>query len=157
MKLYITFVFLLIASFCFSQERDSAIANPNYDAALAQKFGGDDYGMKRFVLVILKTGPNQTADKAFINEKFRGHMDNINRLVADGKLVVAGPLGKNDNQYRGIFILNNVANLEAARELLQTDPAISSGLLEADVFDWYGSAALPAYLDASDKIWKVKP
>jgi len=30
--------------------------NPNYDAKLAADLGADDYGMKKFVLVILKTG-----------------------------------------------------------------------------------------------------
>ncbi len=138
-------------------EPDTTVANPNYDPALAKQYGGDDYGMKGFVLVLLKTGPNTSTDKAFINEQFRGHMENIHRLVAEEKLVVAGPLGKNDHKYRGIFILNNVGDLDAARELLLTDPAIASGLLEADVFNWYGSAALPAYLPFSDKIWKLQP
>ena len=32
--------------------------NPNYDEALAKKLGADDYGMKKYVLVILKTGEN---------------------------------------------------------------------------------------------------
>ncbi len=35
-------------------------ANPNYDEALAKKLGADDYGMKQYVLVILKTGKNTT-------------------------------------------------------------------------------------------------
>jgi len=39
-----------------------------------------------------------------INEKFRGHLDNINRLVKEEKLVVAGPMCKNEKNYRGIFI-----------------------------------------------------
>lgn len=138
-------------------ERDTTVANPNYDPALAKQYGGDDYGMKGFVLVLLKTGPNTSTDKAYISEQFRGHLDNINRLVAEEKLVVAGPLGKNDHKYRGIFILNNVGDLDAARQLLLTDSAIASGLLEADVYNWYGSAALTAYLPFSDKIWKLQP
>jgi uncharacterized protein YciI len=81
-------------------------------------------------------------------------MANIGRLVETGELIVAGPLGKNDHSYRGIFILN-VSTLEKAKELLQTDPAISSKLLDAELFKWYGSAALPEYLPVSDKIWKV--
>ena len=32
-----------------------SIHNDVYDAALAQKLGGDDYGMKKYVLVLLKT------------------------------------------------------------------------------------------------------
>ena len=26
-----------------------------------------------------------------------------------------------------------------------------------EIFTWYGSAALPEYLPAADKIWKLKP
>lgn len=137
-------------------ERDSTILNPNYDPELAQKLRADDYGMKSYILVILKTGTNQTTDKEFISDCFRGHMENIKRLVDEGKLVVAGPLGKNDNTYRGIFILN-VATIEEAQSLLQTDPAVKEGLLDAELYKWYGSAALPEYLPASDKIWKSNP
>ncbi|RYE19112.1 MAG: hypothetical protein EOP51_20565, partial [Sphingobacteriales bacterium] len=80
--------------------------NPKYDAALAQELGADDYGMKSYVLVILKSGTNTTADKATIDSAFKGHMANMGKLVKDNKLIVAGPLGKNDKNYRGIFILN---------------------------------------------------
>jgi len=132
---------------------DSVVQNPNYDAALARKLGADDYGMKRYILVILRTGPSETMDKAFVAQCFRGHMDNISRLADEGKLIVAGPLDKNDKQYRGIFILD-AATVEEAGLLLETDPAIKEGLLEADLYSWYGSAALPLYLDPSDKIWK---
>jgi uncharacterized protein YciI len=137
-------------------ESDTSVLNPDYDPNLAQKLGADDYGMKRFILVILKTGENQTTDKDFISESFRGHLDNIVRLAEEGKLVVAGPLGSNQNNYRGIFILN-AATSDEAESLLQTDPAIKVGLLDAEIYNWYGSAALPVYLDYSDKIWKVKP
>jgi hypothetical protein len=84
-------------------------------------------------------------------------MNNINRLVEEDKLIVAGPLEKNDHKYRGIFILNNLKSIEEARELLQTDLAIKNGLLDYEIFSWYGSAALPEYLPFSDKIWKLKP
>lgn len=130
--------------------------NPNYDADLALELGGDDYGMKSYILVILKTGAKPSEDIDFIRSAFRGHLDNIRRLVETGQLIVAGPLEKNEQTYRGIFILD-VPTVEEARELLKTDPAIEGGLLDADLYKWYGSAALPAYLEASDKIWKVKP
>jgi uncharacterized protein len=149
---------LLTINLVFGQttvKKDSTIANPNYDQVLANKLGGDDYGMKSYFLVILKTGSNTTADKALTNESFKGHMDNINRLVKEGKLIVAGPLGKNEKTYRGIFILNNLKSTEEAKALLQTDLAIKNGLLDYEIFTWYGSAALPEYLPASDKIWKL--
>jgi hypothetical protein len=83
-------------------------------------------------------------------------MENINHLVKEGKMTVAGPLGKNDKAYRGIFILN-VTTFEEAESLLQKDSAIKEGILDFDLYMWYGSAALPEYLDLSDKIWKQKP
>ena len=136
--------------------KDSTVANPDYDPVLAQKLGGDDYGMKRYVLVILKTGTNQTTDKTLINNSFRGHMENINRLVKEGKMIVAGPLGKNDKTYRGIFILN-VTKIEEAEKLVENDPAVKEGLLDFELYIWHGSAALPEYLNVADKIWKVNP
>ena len=84
-------------------------------------------------------------------------MNNIQRLVEEKKLIVAGPLGKNEKKYRGIFILDNIQTEQEAKELLQTDPAIKSGLLDYEIYSWYGSAALPEYLPASDKIWKSQP
>ena len=130
--------------------------NPNYDAELAKTLGGDDYGMKKYILVILKTGTNTTTENTERDSLFRGHLDNIGRLVELNKLVVAGPLGKNDKTYRGIFILN-VTTFDEANQLLETDPAIKEKLLEAELYEWYGSAALPEYLKASDQIWKEKP
>lgn len=136
---------------------DSSMTNPNYDKQLAEKLGGDDYGMKYYYFVILKTGSNTTTDKDFINECFRGHMENIGRMVESGNLVVAGPFGKNDDTFRGLFVLDNISSMEEAKTLLDTDPAIKNGLLEAVIYKWYGSAALPEHLTFADKIWRVKP
>jgi uncharacterized protein YciI len=130
--------------------------NPNYDAELAEKYSADDYGMKSFVLVILKTGPNLDIDTDKKSIAFKGHMTNINKLVDDKKLIVAGPMGKNDNNYRGIFILD-VTTIEEAETLLQTDPAIKDKYLQPELYQWYGSAALASYLEDSDKIWKINP
>jgi uncharacterized protein YciI len=138
-------------------QKDTTVSNPNYDPVLAKKLGGDEYGMKSYFLIILKTGTNTTTDKEFISKSFRGHMDNIHRLVEEGKLIVAGPLGKNENNYRGIFILHNIKSIEEAKELLHTDLAIKNALLDYEIFTWYGSAALPEYLPFSDKISKSKP
>lgn len=150
------FAYKMQKQFQENAQKDTTVSNPNFDPVLAQKLGADDYGMKRYVLVILKTGANQTTDKDVINNSFRGHMDNINLLVKEGKMIVAGPLTKNDKTYRGIFILN-VTTFEEAESLLQNDSAIKEGLLDFELYKWYGSAALPEYLESSDKIWKVNP
>jgi len=127
--------------------------NAVYDKALADSLGADEYGMKMYVLVILKTGANTTESKTVTDSLFQGHMQNIGRLVEMKKLVVAGPLQKNEKNYRGIFILN-VKTLEEAKALIDTDPAIKAKLLDADMFLWYGSAALPVYLPYHDKVQK---
>ena len=127
-------------------------SNPKYDKALADSLGADDYGMKRYVLVILKTG-SAKVDKPTSDSLFAGHMKNMGRMVEIGKLVVAGPIAKNDNNFRGIFILN-VRTIDEARALLETDPAVKGKVLDADCYSWYGSAALPMYLPAVPKVEK---
>lgn len=149
------FITAIVSFFVFVLLTSAQTVNPDYDSTLAKKLDADDYGMKSYIFVILKTGSNATTDKAFIDSCFSGHMANIVRLVNEGKLVVAGPMGKNDNAYRGIFILN-VKTIEEAEQIVQTDPAINSKLLDVDLYNWYGSAALSEYLESALKIGKYK-
>lgn len=136
---------ILISHNLFSQT-----LNKDYDSTLAKSLNADKNGMKKYVLVMLKTG-SRTYEKAQQDSLFRGHMANINRLAADGKLVVAGPLGKNDQSYRGIFILN-ASDVEEAKQLVLTDPAVKAEVFSADFFIWYGSAALQETLKTHKKI-----
>ncbi len=73
-------------------------------------------------------------DKQQISALFRGHLENINRLVEQKKLIVAGPFGKNERGYRGLFIFDSKDKVEV-EAMLQTDPAIKEKLLEAELFD----------------------
>ena len=125
----------------FAQDRPAEGAKPPYDAALAQRLGADERGMKRYVFVILKTGPKSDLPKEERDKLFTGHMVNLNRLADEGKLVVAGPLFKNDRQYEGIFVFN-VGTVKEAETLLATDPAVAGGALAFEAYAWYSSAAL---------------
>ncbi|HEY1005886.1 MAG TPA: YciI family protein [Sphingobacteriaceae bacterium] len=147
---------IIAALLAFAAGSRAQTTNPQYDAELAKKLGADDYGMKAYVLVILKTGPAKIADKDKLQALFRGHMANIQRLADAGTLVVAGPLGKNEQAYRGIFIFD-VKTVAEAKELVLTDPAVKEQVFDAEFFEWYGSAALPEYLKAHGKIEKLKP
>jgi len=111
MKYILILTLLLTATAAHAQNG----TNPNYDREMAEELGADSYGMKSYYLVILKTGPNTTADADLTRASFRGHLDNINRLADEGKLIVAGPLGENARSYRGIFILNNINSTEEAK------------------------------------------
>lgn len=150
-KTVFTIAFMLCALFRV-QAQSSATT---YDKALADSLGADDYGMKMYTLVLLRTGPTQLQDKTQRDSLFRGHLQNIGRLAREGRLIVAGPLQKNDNHYEGIFIFN-VKTKQEARSLLASDPAIAAGLLAVDIYGWYGSAALPLYLPYHDKVQKKK-
>lgn len=130
-------------------------SNPNFDKALADSLGADAYGMKMYVMVILKSGAGNITDKAKRDSIFRGHMSNIGRMAKLGKLVIAGPFEKNEKNYRGIYIFN--ATLEETRQLVLTDPAVKEKLLEPEIYQWYGSAALPVYLPYHEKVWTQKP
>jgi uncharacterized protein YciI len=124
-----------------------------YDQALAQELGADELGMKSYVLVILKTGPAVVSNKEQRDSIFAGHMKNIGRLSEDGWLVSAGPIGKNDKHYRGIYIFD-VRTVDEAEKLVVTDPAVASGILAAEYFSWYASAALPVHKKYHKKIQK---
>ncbi len=40
----------------------------DFDAELAEQLGADEYGMKSYILVILKTGPNETVKTNLIEQ-----------------------------------------------------------------------------------------
>lgn len=125
----------------------------SYNQKLADSLGADEYGMKTYYFVILKTGKTVVKEGKLRDSLFKGHMDNIGRLAKMGKLVVAGPFGKNDRAYRGLFIFN-VKSQEELQQLLESDPTIKSGIFEVEVTPWYGSAALPMYLQYHEKVQK---
>ena len=124
-----------------------------YDSALAKKLNADDYGMKQYVLVLLKTGPSNITDKQALDSIFRGHMANIKRLAAENKLVLAGPTGENDKNYEGIFVFNT-SSVDEARSWLNTDPAIQSKDLDAEMYPWYCTAALQQIPELHEKVQK---
>ncbi len=130
--------------------------NSAYDAELAEELGADQYGMKSYVFVMLVSGNNEVTDEAERNKLFAGHQENIRRLAEDGKLIVAGPFFENADDYRGLFILD-VPTVEEASELMKSDPAIAADVLAVKLYQWYGSAALPVYLDTHTKISEIDP
>jgi len=147
------YIIILICSLVLVFDLNAQIDSQVYDSTLARKLGADDFGMKQYVMVILKTGPNKLEKGAVRDELFKGHMASINRLADAGKLVIAGPIEENDKTYRGIFILN-VKTIDEAKELLKGDPTVTQKIFEAEYFGWYGSAAISEYLQFTKKIEK---
>lgn len=75
-----------------------------FDKRLAKELGADEYGMKSYVLVILKSGETTISEKQQRDSIFAGDMKDIGRMADAGLLISAGPIAKNERQYRGIYI-----------------------------------------------------
>ncbi|TNE56575.1 MAG: hypothetical protein EP340_11290, partial [Alphaproteobacteria bacterium] len=103
---------------------------PTYDAALANELGADDYGMRSYIFVLLKTGPKDAdiTDKDERSALFRGHFANIKKLREQGDLVLVGPLD-GENGLRGIMIFA-ADDISAAQAWMQGDPTVTSGIFE---------------------------
>lgn len=124
-----------------STARDTAAASsPGYDSALAARLGADEYGMRNYVMAFLKPGPNRGQDSATAADLQRAHLANIRRLAGEGKLLLAGPF-LDDGPLAGIFVFD-VATVDEARALTESDPAVQAGRLTMELHPWYGSAAL---------------
>ena len=132
-----------------------AFAQTTFDAELAKKLKADDYGMRQYVMALLKAGPNRDRSPEEARKLQAGHMANINRLAAEGKLVLAGPFADN-GPLRGIYIFD-VTTVAEAEALTKTDPAIQAGSLVMELHPWYGSAALMMVNEVHAKIEKEKP
>lgn len=111
-----------------------------YDEALAARLGADDFGMRSYVLVILKTGPKPMPAGPERDAMFKGHFANIQRLAAEGKLVLAGPLDGTEG-WRGLFVLAT-RDIEQAKAWAGADPVLAQGEMVAEYRRYYGSAAL---------------
>lgn len=127
---------------------------PGYDEALAQRLGADERGMRSYVLVVLKTGPNRMPDGPERDAMFRGHFANMKRLADEGKLALAGPFDGVDG-WRGLFVFA-VKDIEEARRLTASDPVIAKGEMVAEFHRYYGSAALMLVPETHDKLAKKR-
>jgi uncharacterized protein YciI len=154
----LTIIILLLAIFSCAPKKAPAdlvgaeanIGEMTYDSLLAQKYGADEYGMKKYIMAFLYRGPNQGLDSTRKAELQRAHLQNITRLAGEKKLIVAGPFFGNGD-LRGIYIFD-VQSIAEAEALTNTDPAIREGSLKMELLEWYGSAGLLALEDIQKKL-----
>ncbi|MBY0242541.1 MAG: YciI family protein [Burkholderiaceae bacterium] len=125
---------------------------PQFDEALAKSLGADQRGMRSYVFVLLKTGPNKMAAGPERDAMFQGHFANITRLAKEKKLVVAGPYDGLEG-WRGMFIFA-VADIEEAKQLVATDPVIRSGEMVAEYHKLYSTAGLMMINEIHGKLSK---
>lgn len=151
--------FLLIGctreeSACVDPIIETPIETEGFDSIRASLNGADDYGMRKYVMAFLKSGPNRDLSPEESKELQEKHMANIGRMANNRQLVLAGPF-LDDSEYRGIYIFD-VENIEEAKKLTESDPAIQAGSLVMELHPWYGSAAIQEINDIHEKISKIK-
>ena len=151
-KIFFTLVCMVGLAGCQTPVPPAPTAAPTYDAALAQSLGGDERGMRPYVLVILKTGPNTMAAGPARDAMFKGHFANITRLAGEKKLALAGPLDGVEGR-RGLFIMAT-PDIAVARRDVETDPVIIHGEMVAEYHKYYGSAGLMMVNEVHAKISK---
>ncbi len=122
-RLLLSLAVIMISSPLFAQNRALEEAKPETPK------------IDKYFFVMLKTGKAKV-DSVKRAELFEGHMSNMTLLHSKGILKVAGPFGKNDKEWRGIFILD-CETIEDAKKYCDSDPAVKAGLLEAEIVPWY--------------------
>ena len=99
------------------------------------------FQMTTYVMGFLRKGPNwgqgSKEESARIQD---GHMANIRKMAAAGKLIVAGPMG-DDTDLRGIFIFK-AKSPDEVRAMAEEDPAIKAGRLVLELHPWFAAAGL---------------
>ncbi len=153
---FLAFLFIVALSACASSHTNETIqeTHNDYDEQLAEQLGADEYGMRSYVFVVLKTGPAVITDESRRKEIFAGHFSNMGKLATEGKLVLAGPFIEGGKK-RGLYIFN-VATIEEAKALVSTDPAVAAEIFIAEYTKFYGSAALLELNKVHKKIQKIK-
>ena len=114
--------------------------------------------MRMYTLVILRKGPRWAPRSPEVKALLEGHMANIRRLGAAGKLLIAGPTdggeGAPDDTPVGIFIFDT-ASIQEATELAATDPTVAAGHFAAQVLEWYGPQGL-TYDGQAEELAKLR-
>lgn len=147
-------VFAIVFGSCLSLAQTESTQKNSYDADLAKELGADEYGMKSYVFVVLKTGKVTLTDEVKSQEVFAGHFSNMARLAKEKKLVVAGPFVEGAPK-RGMYIFN-VKTIQEAEELVKTDPAVKAGVFDYELTKLYCSAALMQINDIHHSIQKTE-
>jgi uncharacterized protein YciI len=107
-------------------------------AAEEPKVGPGGYEMTTYYVGFLYRGAKWTPEETPETRKIQeGHMANIRRMGAEGKLVIAGPF-VDDGDLRGLYVFR-AASAEEAKALVESDPAVKAGRLRFELHPWYAA------------------
>ena len=122
---------LVLASLTLGADEKKALASKPEPA----------YKMTTYIMGLLRKGPSWTAAETPETQRLQaGHLANIQKMAAAGKLIVAGPFS-DEGDLRGVFIFQQVS-LDEARAMVAVDPAVKAGRLIVDLHPWFAAAGL---------------
>ena len=136
MKILLTSLICFISCICFSQAKaqPKQATKPKAIKTPAKRI--DQHGeMKTYYMVFLVKGDKRDQDSITAAKIQDGHMAHLTKMHEDGKLDIAGPF-MDDEDVRGSCIYN-VATMEEAKMLAESDPAVVSGRLKVVVSPWF--------------------
>lgn len=117
---------LLLASACWAQQPPAA--EPHYE-------------MTNYVVGFLRRGPAWTPEQTPETQRIQeGHMANIRKMAAAGKLILAGPFTDNGD-LRGMFVFQN-APLDEVKAMVAEDPAVKAGRLILELHPWFSAKGI---------------
>jgi uncharacterized protein YciI len=130
-------VLILILFACNLHEQNKSVITETgkYDLQSDTTVYTDE--MKRFWLVHLLKGPDRNQDSASGVKIQAAHIANIERLAKEGKIIMAGPIGIN-NDLQGIFLMNCKDSAEV-ENFVRTDPAVMAGRLVMKYYPWWAA------------------
>ena len=91
---------------------------------------------QKYFLVLLYLGESERDNQDELDRLQFEHLAHMCRLRQQGKLVLNGPLLK-DDRLRGICIYN-CETIEEVETHVGSDPMVKAGYLKADIFPWMG-------------------
>jgi uncharacterized protein YciI len=115
-----------------------ALQKPSAVSARELDVGPGGFEMTTYYVGFLYRGAKWTPEETEETRKIQeGHMANIRRMGAEGKLVIAGPFMDNGD-LRGLYVFR-AASAEEAKALVESDPAIKTGRLRFELHPWYAA------------------
>lgn len=143
---------LLMLTNCYAQ--NTQLNGIKYDSALAKRSGADARGMKRYVIGILTDGSVHVSDSVENMRIQVALLKNIERMIDEGVLILAGPILGNQKQ-KGVLIFN-VSSVPDAKKLMESDAAVKAGVFEIEYYPWFASAALTEMPQLHKSIQKIR-
>lgn len=140
MKLKFLFIALSIVLLCNIEtkaQKKLQVAKPPVETA-------EDQPMKTYVMVFLKAGENRTQQAAEAKKIQAAHMQHLDKMHKEGKLLMAGPF-TDEHEIKGILVMNSI-DIDEVKNIVEEDPAIKAGRLKAEYHLWYtksGTITLP--------------